>query len=128
MCSRVSLHFNHRSLTVAALLLLFLAPVAQAKSNQTQITVKVVNQNNEPVDRASVIVKTMRGKHVKRSYELRTTQQGTAPMPPLNKGTFLIQVIATGYQTFGEKYTVSDPQKTIEIQLKPPQDQFSAHK
>ena len=110
------------------LLLLCFAPLAQAKKNQTKLTIQVFNQNNEPVDRAAVIVKPMKGKRVVRSYELRTSQQGTAPLPPIRGGTFLVQVIAKGYQTHGEKYTITEPEKTIEIRLKPPQEQFSVHK
>ncbi len=112
----------------AAVLLLCLAPPGQARSKLTKITIHVVNQDNEPVDRASVIVKAVKGNKVKRSYELRTSQQGTAPLPPLRPGTFLVQVIAKGYQTHGEKYTVTEPEKTIEIKLNPPAEQFTVHK
>jgi hypothetical protein len=80
------------------------------------------------VDRASVIVKPMKGKKVRRAYELRTSQQGTAPLPPIPQGKILVQIIAKGYQTHGESYTITEPEKTIEIQLKPPQEQFSVHK
>ena len=107
---------------------LCLAPLAQAKKKETKLTIQVLNQNNEPVDRAAVIVKPVKGKKVLRSYELRTSQQGTAPLPPLRPGEFLVQVIAKGYQTHGERYTVTEPEKTIEIRLKPPQEQFSVHK
>ncbi len=112
----------------AVILLLSLAPQGQAKSKMTKITVHVVNQDDEPVDRAAVIVKPVKGKRVKGSYELRTSQQGTAPLPPLRQGTFLVQVIAKGYQTHGEKYTVNEPEKTIEIKLNPPAEQFTVHK
>lgn len=110
-----------------ALILLSLAAVAEAKTKYTKITVEVRNQDNEPVDRAAVIVKPMKGNKVKRSYELRTSQQGTAPLPPLQAGFFLIQVIAKGYQTVGEKYEVREPERTIQIKLSPPQGQFSVH-
>ena len=107
--------------------LLPLASLAEAKTKFTKITVEVRNDENEPVDRASVIVKPLKGKKVKKSYELRTSQQGTAPLPPLQTGTFLIQVIAKGYQTHGEKYEISEPERTVVIKLSPPQGQFSVH-
>lgn len=113
---------------LVAVALLSAAPRADARG-KTQITIEVRNQDNEPVDRASVIVKPLRGSgKVRRAYELRTSQQGTAPLPPLNTGTFLVQVIAKGYQTHGEKYEVTEPERIIKIQLQPPQDQFSVHK
>ena len=112
----------------AGLLLVSTCPLVEAKTKLTKITVHVTNQDNEPVDRAAVIVKPVKGNRVKGSYELRTSQQGTAPLPPIRQGTFLVQVIAKGYQTHGEKYTITEPEKTIEIKLNPPQEQFSVHK
>lgn len=113
---------------IAVVILLCPLPALVAKDKSTRITIKVTNEKGEPVDRAAVIVKRMKGNRVKGSYELRTSQQGTAPLPPLDKGTFLVQVIAKGYQTHGGRYVVNDPEKTIEIKLNPPQEQFSVHK
>jgi hypothetical protein len=113
---------------IALALLICAGPRADAAKKMTQLTIEVRNHENEPVDRAAVIVKPMKGKDVKRAYELRTSQKGTAPLPPLEQGTFLIQVIAKGYQTHGEKYEVTEPERVIRIQLQPPQDQFSVHK
>ena len=115
-----------RILIAAALLAM--APLACAKDKMTQITIEVRNHEDQPVDRAAVIVKPMKGKKVRRAYELRTSQQGTAPLPPLETGSFLVQVIAKGYQTHGEKYEVSEPERVIRIQLQPPAEQFSVHK
>ena len=112
----------------AALILLSFVPLVEAKTKLTTLTIEVRNQNDEPVDRAAVIVKPLKGKKVKRAYELRTSQKGTAPLPPIQQGTFLIQVIAKGYQTHGERYTVTEPEKTIRIKLSPPKEQFSVHK
>lgn len=114
-----------RSLILIALLCF--APAAYAAKKEAKITIEVRNQNNQPVDRAAVIIKPMKGKRVKGSYELRTTQQGTAPLPPLRQGTFLIQVIADGYQTYGGQFSVTEPEKTIQIKLNPPQSQYSVH-
>jgi len=38
-----------------------------------------------------------------------------------------VQVTAKGYQTYGEKYEINEEEKTIEVKLKPPQSQYSAH-
>jgi len=116
-----------RGLVLTSVVVFALAPVAAAKTKYTKITVEVHNEENEPVDRAAVIVKPMKGNKVKRAYELRTSQQGTAPLPPLEAGTFLIQVIAKGYQTFGDKYVITEPERTIQIKLNPPERQYSVH-
>ena len=116
-----------RLIAFAAAAVMAAVPAAYSKTKYTKITVEVRNQDNEPVDRAAVIVKPMKGKKVKRSLELRTSQQGTAPLPPLQTGSFLIQVIAKGYQTHGEKYDITEPERTVRIKLSPPQGQFSVH-
>jgi hypothetical protein len=118
---------NLSSFAIVLLAAIILVPAVNAAKKESKITIEVRNQNNQPVDRAAVIVKPMKGKHVKGSFELRTTQQGTAPLPPLRQGTFLIQVIADGYQTYGGQFSVAEPEKTIQIKLSPPQGQYSVH-
>lgn len=111
-------------------LLVALSPLAQAKDEWTTLNVVVQNEDGEGVARASLIVRTLKGKKknkVDKSLQLRTSQQGTAPIPPLKRGFVLIQVIAEGYQTFGDRYELTDPEQTVTITLKPPQDQFSVH-
>jgi hypothetical protein len=98
----------------------------------TTLTVHVTNQNGNPVDNASVIVRFVSGKLVKlnkthNEWELRTTQEGNAKTPPLPQGKILIQVIAKNYQTYGQTFDVEVDAKVIEVVLNPPQKQYSAH-
>lgn len=58
---------------------------------------------------------------------MRTNQEGVASIPPLPQGTFLVQVTAKGYQTFGQKIDIKEEEKTIEVKLNAPQPQYSAH-
>lgn len=112
------------------LLLGVLSPPALAKDEWTTLNVVVQNEQGQGVPRASLIVRTLKGKKknkVDKSLELRTSQQGTAPIPPLKRGLVLIQVIADGYQTFGDRYELTDPEQTVTITLKPPQEQYSVH-
>ena len=116
-------------LPISLVLVLGAFAPAEAKTKLTKITVEVRDQADQPVDRAAVIVRPLKGNNKpKRSYELRTSQQGTAPLPPIQTGRFLIQIIAKGYQTHGETYTITEPERTVSIKLKPPQEQFSVHK
>ena len=48
-------------------------------------------------------------------------------IPPIPQGTILVQIIAKGYQTFGQNFDVDEEQKTLDIKLNPPQPQYSAH-
>ena|ERR1017187_6362324 len=103
-------------------------------ADMTKIQVKVMNLDGKPVDRASVIVKFVSGhsvvklgKSVMTHWEMRTNQEGIAKIPELPQGKLLVQVIAKGYQTFGDTFEVAEPEKTLEVKLKPPQSQYSAH-
>ena len=100
----------------------------------TTLTIEVKNPAGKPVERASVIVKFVKGhsvmklgKKIRTEWELRTNQEGRAKIPPIPQGSILIQIIAKNYQTFGETFEVDDEQKTIEISLKAPQKQYTAH-
>jgi len=100
----------------------------------TRITVKVMSHTGRPLDRADVVVKFVKGrsviklgKKIMTSWEMRTDQEGVAKVPELPRGTILIQVIAKGYQTFGNTFDIDEPQKTVVVKLNPPQAQYSAH-
>jgi hypothetical protein len=100
----------------------------------TTITVQVTSLSGKPVDHASVIVKFISGhaklklgKSILTQYEMQTTQEGTAKIPPIPQGKIQIQVIAKNYQTFGEIFDISEPEKTVEVKLNPPQSQYSVH-
>jgi uncharacterized GH25 family protein len=116
-----------------ALTLLFsLLPLWAGEKTRIQVVVK--NLDGKPVDRASVIVKFVRGRSVVKfgkklhtHWETRTNQEGLAKMPEMPQGQVLVQVIAKGYQTFGQTYDVDEDDKTIEIKLNPPQPQHSVH-
>ncbi len=100
----------------------------------TQLDIAVKTQSGRPIDRASVIVRFMEGrsiaklgKHVRTTFELRTNQEGQVRVPAIPQGKIRIQVIAKGYQTFGQIFDVTEEEKTIPITLNPPQQQYSAH-
>jgi hypothetical protein len=67
------------------------------------------------------------GKKMMTHWETRTNQDGIVKVPQIPQGEILIQVIAKGYQTFGQKFAVDEEDKTIEVKLNPPQPQYSAH-
>jgi hypothetical protein len=114
------------------LVLLAVLPVAAA--DMTKLQIVVTNQDGKPVDRASVIVKFVQGRSVtklgtkiRKSWELKSSQEGIARIPAIPQGKILIQVSAQHFQTFGQTFDVDEEEKTIEIKLNPPQPQYSAH-
>jgi hypothetical protein len=103
-------------------------------SAMTKLNVLVTTPGGKPIDHADVVVKFVKGhslillgKAIRTSWEMRTNQEGIAKVPEIPQGTILIQVIATGYQTFGQTFEVNELQKTIEVKLNSPQEQYSAH-
>jgi hypothetical protein len=103
-------------------------------ADMTTLTISVKTPGGNPVEGASVIVKFVKGrsktkfgKKIRTEWELRSNQEGLAKIPPIPQGTILIQIIAKGYQTFGQNFDVDEEEKTLDIKLNPPQPQYSAH-
>jgi len=111
----------------------FAAPVF-GDPPMTTLRIEVKTLSDKPIDRASVIVRFVEGrskikfgKKIMTTYQLKTNQEGFAKIPPLPQGKIRIQVIAKGYQTFGDTFEIEEEERTVEIKLNPPQPQFSAH-
>ncbi len=107
---------------------------AWADDDTTKLQIEVKTRSGRPVDRAGVIVRFVEGrsvakfgKKIRTTYELRTNQDGVARIPEIPQGKIMVQVIAKGYQTYGNTYEIQEPEKTIEVKLNPPQPQYSAH-
>ena len=61
--------------------------------------------------------------------ELKTDEDGKSIIDVLPTGSkVLLQVIAKGYQTYGECYTVDKSDMAIEVKLKRPGEQYSIYK
>jgi hypothetical protein len=109
--------------------LLALPSCLLADTPMTKLRVEVKTQRGRPVDRASVVVKFVEGRSVVKlgkkimtSWELRTNQDGVASMPAIPQGKIQVQVIAKGFQTYGDLIDVNEEEKTVEVRLLPPQD------
>ena len=119
-----------------AILVVFLACSlpALADPDMTVLRIEVKTLGGKAIERASVVVRFVEGrsiakfgKKIRTTWETRTNMEGVAKIPSLPQGKILIQVIAKGYQTFGEYFEVSEEEKTIPIKLNSPQPQYSAH-
>ena len=104
-----------------------------AAGDLTKLKIVVTNDLGKPVDRADVIVRfggrsvVRLGKMVRTTWEIRSSQRGEVEVPEVPKGKIRVQVIAKGYQTFGQTFDVGEDERTIDIKLNPPQPQYSAH-
>ena len=123
-----------RLLAAFSLLLLALPGVVLADPPMTTIRIEVKTYSDKPIDRASVIVKFVEGrdyaklgKKIQTSWQLKTNQEGLAKIPAVPQGKIQVQVIAKGYQTFGQVFEVNEAESTIEVKLNAPQPQVSDH-
>jgi hypothetical protein len=123
-----------RILAVLIVLMCLAATVVSADPPMTKLRIEVKSLSGVPIERASVVVRFVSGhsvaklgKKILTNWEIRTNQEGVVKIPAVPQGNIRIQVIAKGYQTFGQTFDVTEAEKTIEIKLNPPQAQYSSH-
>jgi hypothetical protein len=89
-----------------------------------RITIEVTGgDENKPVENASVYIKTLEQgmlKDKKFEVNVKTNMQGIAHVPAAPIGRVLIQVVASGWKTYGHWYDVTDPKQTFKIHLERP--------
>ena len=125
-----------KSQTIACvLLLLALAGVAPAQRDKVEDPTAVLNflvikdDNGKPVRSAAVIMHPVsaEGKQSRGGLELKTDADGKASFDGIPYGKLRVQVLATGFQTFGEDYDVDRAKLSFTIKLKRPQGQYSIY-
>jgi 5-hydroxyisourate hydrolase-like protein (transthyretin family) len=85
--------------------------------------------NGKPVRNAAVIMHAVnaQGKQGKGDLELKTNAEGRASFDGIPYGELRVQVLAHGFQTYGEDFDINKPNVDITIKLKLPQHQYSAY-
>jgi Carboxypeptidase regulatory-like domain len=89
----------------------------------------VKDDNGKPVRNAAVIMHPVNshGKQGRGDLELKTDPDGRANFDGLPYGKIRVQVLASGFQTFGEDYDVARPKMAFTIKLKRPLGQYSIY-
>jgi len=102
--------------------------------DSTRLEVRVTTESGRPIENASVVVKFRGGTakvkpnpKFRTEWDLKTNPEGSVKLPSIQKGPILIQIRADNYQTFGQIFEVQEDERLVEIKLKPPQPQYSAH-
>jgi hypothetical protein len=84
--------------------------------------------NGKPIENAAVIFHPMAGDKDEGNMELKTNEDGKAIIDVLPLGdTVRLQVIAKGYQTYGEDYKIDKSSLAIEVKMKRPGAQYSIY-
>jgi len=120
---------------VAGVLLVANLVAAQDKNNNDEsarLTLQVVaGEDKQPVVDAHVVVRFAEERMLRRdkttSWETKTNRKGVAVLAGIPLGAIKVQVIAKGYQTYGDEHELSQPEEELTIQLEPPQGQVSAY-
>jgi hypothetical protein len=89
----------------------------------------IKDYNGKPIRNASVVLHPVRkdGKQSKGGLELKADAEGKASFDGVPYGKLRIQVLAAGFQTFGDDYDVNQPNMQITVKMKRPQEQYSVY-
>jgi Carboxypeptidase regulatory-like domain len=129
--SRMNKYFA--STVTALVILLALIPFASAQDDDGPMSnirfVVVRDYNGKPVRNAAVILHPVnkKGKQSRGGLELKTDGDGKTNIDGIPYGPLRIQVLATGYQTFGEDYQIDKPETEIVVKVKRPGAQYSVY-
>jgi hypothetical protein len=84
--------------------------------------------SGKPVENAAVIFHPLAGGKNDGNMELKTNDEGKATLDLLEIGSNVrIQIIAPGYQTYGEDYKIDKDSIAVEVKLKRPAKQYSLY-
>ena len=129
---------NIQRLTFVCLLSAFLSvasfagkkpSVPEQKTASINMTV-LRNSSGKPVKNAEVVIHLIdnHGKQKQEGLELKTHDDGKAEATGIPYGKVRIQVIAPGFRTFGEDFSIDQPTHEITIKLQKPAEQLSIYK
>jgi Carboxypeptidase regulatory-like domain len=91
--------------------------------------VVVRDYNGKPVRNAAVVLHPVnrKGKQSRGGLELKTDGEGRANIDGIPYGPLRVQVLAQGFQTFGEDYKIDKAETEITVKLKRPGGQYSIY-
>jgi hypothetical protein len=119
-----------KRLALSIFLLLTLVGVSAGEDKQAALRFLVVRDyNGKPVRNAGVVMHPVQtnGKQSRGGLELKTDSEGKASFDGVPYGKLRVQVLAQGFQTYGEDYEIDQPEMEITVKLKRPQGQYSIY-
>lgn len=86
------------------------------------------NVDGKPIENAAVVFHPMQGEKDKGAMELKTDEDGKTIIDVIPIGDVVrMQVIAKGFQTYGQDYKIDKANMAFEIKLKRPGEQYSIY-
>lgn len=85
--------------------------------------------NGKPVRNASVVLHPVnkKGNQERGGIELKADADGKCYFDGIPYGKLRVQVLASGFQTFGQDYEIDQPKLSITVKMKRPQGQYSIY-
>ncbi len=122
-------------ITGVVLALVATAGVAAAQKDRDDEPTSALNflvikdDNGKPVRNAAVIMHPVnpKGKQERGGMELKTDPEGKTNIDGIPYGMLRVQVLAQGFQTYGEDFDIEKPKHDFVIKLKRPQTQYSVY-
>ena len=116
------------SMVTMVLILLALCMIGSARAQDDEGPmsalrfVVVRDSDGKPVRNAEVVLHPVKrkGKQAKGEMELKTDGEGRTNIDGIPYGPLRIQVLAPGFQTFGEDYQIDKAEMLITVKLKRP--------
>lgn len=121
-----------RVFVIASITVVF-APLWAEKKPQIPLStvnfVVVRDENGKPIRNAAVVIHPVneKGKQERGGIELKTDPDGKAAYDGIPYGKMRIQVLASGFQTFGDDYDIGKASVDITIKMKRPAQQYSIY-
>lgn len=124
--------FYRPGLVALFVLGLALPGLAKKKKDDPLATINFLvirDENGKPVRNAAVVMHPVDedGQQAAAGLELKTNPEGKASYDGVPYGKLRIQVLARGFQTYGDDYMIKDPSMDVTIKLKRPAKQYSIY-
>ena len=125
---RIALRYSAISLLILAVV----ATAAAKKKHESLATVNFVvvrDESGKPIRNAAVVLHPVddEGNQQRAGYELKTDADGKTTYDGVPYGKIRIQVLARGFQTYGEDHDINAANMDITIKMKRPAGQYSIY-
>jgi Carboxypeptidase regulatory-like domain len=119
-----------RNIAIGFATLILLASAALTQDEMAVLNFIVIRDySGKPIRNASVVMHPVEknGKQSRGGLQIKTDPDGKASFDGVPYGKLRVQVLATGFQTFGEDYSIDRPAMAITVRMKRPQGQYSIY-
>jgi hypothetical protein len=121
-----------RGLATFGLVLMLALPIFARKHKEapsSTLTFTVLKDSGKPLRNAAVVLHPVNGKDKQENggLELKTDVDGKASYEGIPYGKLRVQILAHGFQTFGQDYDIDQPSFEFTVKMKRPAGQYSIY-